>query len=107
MDGVIYRGDEPIQDAIEAVNTLKERGCKLMFSTNNSAKLAEEYRSLLLSMGVEPPLDEASIITSGDVTAMYLEGEIKKYPDLLFKDENKINLQIYNWLADSDNHVTR
>jgi len=81
MDGVVYRGDEPIQSAIEAVNTLKKRGRKLMFITNNSAKLAEEYRSLLLNMGVEPPLDEESIITSGDVTAMYLEGEIKKNPE--------------------------
>ena len=81
MDGVIYRGDDPIQDAVKAVNILKERGRKLMYITNNSAKLAEEYRSLLLSIGVSPPLDEEDIITSGDVTAKYLEDELKKHPE--------------------------
>jgi len=35
------------------------------------------------------------------------DSEIIQYPSLLFKDENSVNLQIYNWLADSDNHVTR
>lgn len=81
MDGVIYRGDEPIQDAVKTVNVLKERGCKLMYITNNSAKLASEYRSLLLSIGIAPPLDEEDIITSGDVTAKYLEDEMEKYPE--------------------------
>jgi 4-nitrophenyl phosphatase len=80
MDGVIYRGDEPIQDAVEAVNTLKRSGCKLTFVTNNSAKLASEYKSTLLRMGIAP-IDEEDIITSGDVTAAYLANEIKRHPE--------------------------
>jgi len=80
MDGVIYRGDEPIQDAVESANILKRRGCKLTFVTNNSAKLASEYKSLLLRMGIAP-LDEEDIITSADVTARYLENELKRHPE--------------------------
>lgn len=35
------------------------------------------------------------------------DSEIMEYPSLLFENENNINLQIYNWLSDNDNHVTR
>lgn len=35
------------------------------------------------------------------------DSEIMQYPSLLLKDESSINLQIYNWLADPNNHVTR
>lgn len=35
------------------------------------------------------------------------DSEIMQYPKLLLQDENVVNLQIYNWLADQDNHVTR
>ena len=80
MDGVIYRGDAPIQDAVEAVNALKDKGCKVMFITNNSSKLASEYRSTLLSMGIES-VHESDIITSGNVAAEYLKDKLKTYPD--------------------------
>jgi 4-nitrophenyl phosphatase len=80
MDGVIYRGDEPIQDAVETVNILKEKGRKVIFNTNNSARLASEYKSLLLSIGVSD-LQEKDIITSGDATANYLEGELELHPE--------------------------
>jgi len=36
------------------------------------------------------------------------DSEVVKYPELLMdKSSNDINLQIYNWYGDSDNHVTR
>jgi len=50
MDGVIYRGDDPIQDAVEVVNILKEMGRKVVFVTNNSSKLASKYKSILSRM---------------------------------------------------------
>ena len=80
MDGVIYRGDEPIQDAIETVNDLKERGCKVIFITNNSAKLSSQYRSTLLNLGVEG-VHERDIITSGNVAAKYLEDKLRIHPE--------------------------
>jgi 4-nitrophenyl phosphatase len=80
MDGVIYRGDEPIKDAVETINLIKKRGLKLIFITNNSAKLPSEYRALLLNMGVESVTDH-DIITAGNVAADYLEKELKNRPE--------------------------
>ncbi len=31
MDGVIYRGDEIISDAVKAINILKQKGKKVLF----------------------------------------------------------------------------
>ena len=80
MDGVTYRGDEPIQEAVEVVNVLKDRGHRVLFITNNSAKLAGEYREILSRIGITPVEDE-HIITSGDVTANYLQRELREYPE--------------------------
>ncbi len=80
MDGVIYRGDDPIQDAVKAVNVLKERGRKILYITNNSSKLASEYKSTLLGMGIED-VSEDDIITSGNVAAEHLKNELKAHPD--------------------------
>lgn len=80
MDGVIYRGDDPIQDAVESVNILKERGNKVIFITNNSSKLASDYKHVLLDMGVKD-IDQDDIITSGNVAAEYLKNELVKYPE--------------------------
>lgn len=80
MDGVIYRGDEPIQSAVEAVNILKKRRNKVLFITNNSSKLAAEYKSTLLNMGITG-IEEDDIITSGNVAAKYLEDKLKLFPE--------------------------
>jgi len=80
MDGVIYRGDTPIDGAVESTLKLMEMGYKVQFITNNSAKSAREYRDLLIGIGIKP-LEDENIITSGDVTANYLENELKKFPE--------------------------
>jgi 4-nitrophenyl phosphatase len=80
MDGVLYRGDEIIQDAVEAINILKNKNCKVMFITNNSAKLSSEYVSKIKEMGISP-VDESEVITSGDVAAIYLKNELQSHPN--------------------------
>jgi 4-nitrophenyl phosphatase len=80
MDGVIYRGDEIIQEAVEAINILKSKNHKIMFITNNSGKLSTEYASIIKNIGISS-IDEKDILTSGDVAAIYLENELRKYPD--------------------------
>lgn len=76
MDGVIYRGDEPIQDAVETINILKRNGCEIIYITNNSSKLSSEYRDVLLSMGIGN-VHEDDIITSGNVVANHLKSELR------------------------------
>ena len=80
MDGVLYRGDETIQDAVDAINILKDKGCKVMFMTNNSSKLSSEYANKIKEIGISL-FDDNEVITSGDVAAMYLKNELKAYPD--------------------------
>ncbi|NJE50101.1 HAD family hydrolase, partial [Thermococcus sp. 9N3] len=38
MDGVLYRGNEPVEGSRELINFLKEKGVPFIFLTNNSTK---------------------------------------------------------------------
>ena len=71
MDGVIYRGSEPIKGSRELIRFLKEKGIPFIFLTNNSTKDPAMYREKLLSMGIDVPED--LIITSGLATRLYME----------------------------------
>ncbi|WP_297497844.1 HAD-IIA family hydrolase [Thermococcus sp.] len=71
MDGVLYRGNLPIDGAKDVIDFLKERGIPFVFLTNNSTKTPGSYREKLLSMGIDVP--EELIITSGLATRLYME----------------------------------
>jgi 4-nitrophenyl phosphatase len=75
MDGVIYRGKEPIKGAKELIEFLKERGIPFLFLTNNSTKDPEMYRGKLLSMGIKVPEDV--IVTSGLAARLYMEKHLE------------------------------
>ena len=71
MDGVLYRGNTPIEGARQVVEFLKERNIPFLFLTNNSTGTAVMYREKLLSMGIDVPAER--IITSGLATRLYME----------------------------------
>ena len=71
LDGVIYRGADPVAGAVEAVGRLKDRGIKVVFCTNNSRSTTEQYLTKLTGMGVE--VSENEILTSATVTAEVLK----------------------------------
>ena len=71
MDGVIYRGKEPVEGAGELIRFLKEKGIPFIFLTNNSTRDPSMYREKLLSMGIDVP--EEVIVTSGLATRLYME----------------------------------
>lgn len=75
MDGVIYRGSEPINGAKEVIEFLKEREIPFLFLTNNSTKDPPMYREKLLSMGIDVPEDV--IVTSGLATRLYMEKHLE------------------------------
>ncbi|ASI98404.1 HAD-IIA family hydrolase [Thermococcus celer] len=75
MDGVLYRGSEPVEGARELVRFLKENGIPFIFLTNNSTKDPAMYREKLLSMGIDVP--EEAIVTSGLATRLYMEGHFE------------------------------
>jgi len=75
MDGVLYRGKEPVEGSRELINFLKERGIPFIFLTNNSTRDPSMYREKLLSMGIDVP--EEVIVTSGLATRLYMERHFK------------------------------
>lgn len=69
LDGTIYRGDEVIEGAAEALKALRSAGSKIYFATNNSGQTETNYVSKLARMGIRAEAGE--ILTSGRATARY------------------------------------
>ena len=73
MDGVLYCGSEPLPDAPECIETLRNAGFKTGFLTNNSGRSREERIELLKSFGINAEVSE--MMTSGEATARYLNSK--------------------------------
>jgi 4-nitrophenyl phosphatase len=71
LDGVIYRGAEPVPGATDLVRTLHERGTLVRFATNNSMVAREGYVERLAAMGIASTRDE--IVTSTSATIEHLK----------------------------------
>ncbi len=70
MDGVLYRGNEPVPDAPQAIHRLRRAGVRLLFCTNNSHSTISEYETKLRGIGI--PVDPDELLTSAVVTAEVL-----------------------------------
>jgi len=73
LDGVVYRGDQPVPGAAEALNAVRRLGSRPLFLTNNSSRTAEQVAAKLQSLGVLA--DPGEILTSGLATAAMLKRE--------------------------------
>ncbi|MDQ2675137.1 MAG: hypothetical protein M3Y40_10830, partial [Chloroflexota bacterium] len=71
LDGVVYRGTEPVQGAAELVGWLHERGVAVRFATNNSMVAREGYVERLGAMGIPTTVEE--IVTSTSATIVHLQ----------------------------------
>lgn len=67
LDGVVYRGEEPIAGSVEAIEELWAAGVPILFCTNNSRSTPGQYVTKLTSLGIAVNRDD--IITSALVTA--------------------------------------
>lgn len=75
LDGVLYRGAEPVPGAPEAVARLRSRTGpdgppRLFFLTNNSTQTRADFVAKLSGMGM--PCTEDEVVTSASATAVYL-----------------------------------
>ena len=70
MDGVLYRGDQPLSGAIETLNTLRQRGVKVAFITNNASRHRDELAAKVSSLGF--PCDIHEVWGSAYTTARYI-----------------------------------
>jgi len=71
MDGTIYLGDELIDGAKKFLETIKQKGKRYIFLTNNSSKNKEAYVVKLNKLGIQA--SEEEVFTSGEATTMYLK----------------------------------
>jgi len=70
LDGVLYRGDEPVPGAPEAVAALRALGKGVAFVTNNSARTPDAVAARLRSVGIAA--DPGEVETSALTTAALL-----------------------------------
>ena len=62
LDGVLFRGDEPVPGAVEALAELAARDVPTVFITNNSARTPDQVAEKLRRMGFEVEPDR--VVTS-------------------------------------------
>jgi len=70
LDGVVYRGDRPVEGAAELVVRLHEAGLLVRYATNNSMSTRSAYAERLRAMGIAA--DAAEIVTSTSATIDHL-----------------------------------
>lgn len=70
LDGVLWRGEDPVPGAADAVARLREAGHRVAFLTNNANPTVEDYAAKLDEMGVEAAPDE--LVTSAQAAAAVL-----------------------------------
>jgi HAD superfamily hydrolase (TIGR01457 family) len=73
MDGTVYLGNRLLPGSLDFLHYLKETGRDHLFLTNNSSRNADYYSHKLTKLGW--PAQPAEILTAGEATALYLEGE--------------------------------
>ena len=76
MDGVLWRGGEPLAGMAELFVWLRESDTPFALATNNSSRTQADYVVKLGNMGVDW-ITEERIVTSATATAAYLQ---KDYP---------------------------
>jgi 4-nitrophenyl phosphatase len=73
MDGVLYRGPQPLPGVNELLALFARRGITYACVTNNSTLTPEQYEAKLAQMGIAIPA--ARVITSSVATRRYLESQ--------------------------------
>lgn len=70
LDGTMYRGTEPIEDAADFIKRLIDKGIPYLFVTNNSSRTPAQVAEKLRSFQI--PAEEDQVFTSSLATANYI-----------------------------------
>jgi len=70
LDGVLYRGLEPVEHAADALRAARAAGLRLGFVTNNAARPASAVAEALRQLGIEAQSDD--VVTSAQAAAHLL-----------------------------------
>lgn len=71
MDGVLWRGNEPMPGLADFFDTLRQHGIGFVMATNNASKTPQQYVAKLAQFGVS--VSEEQIFTSAEATGDYLQ----------------------------------
>ncbi len=71
LDGTVYRGNELIEGASEAVKYIRDKGLGLFFFTNNSEKNRQQIADKLNGMGID--CCSKDIINSGYIATLLIK----------------------------------
>jgi glycerol 3-phosphatase-2 len=74
LDGVVWRGDDPIPGAAEGVAALRAGGIPIVFVTNNSSGTRAEYAAKLVACGV--PAVGGDVLSSAMAAAGLLAADL-------------------------------
>ena len=69
LDGTVYRGTEPIKEAVSFISSLQEVGLDPYYITNNSSSTPQQVQVKLASFGIKT--DAEKIMTSAIAAAKY------------------------------------
>lgn len=72
LDGVVYRGRQPIDGAAALVAALRERGTLVRFATNNAMVARAAYVDRFAGMGIVATVDEFATSTSATIDHLRL-----------------------------------
>jgi phosphoglycolate/pyridoxal phosphate phosphatase family enzyme len=75
LDGVIYRGANPVPGAVDLIEFLHASGALVRFATNNSMVAREGYVQRLGAMGIATARDEIVTSTSATIEHLRRDGE--------------------------------
>jgi len=76
LDGVAYRGHEPIDGASEGLTTARDRGMRLVFVTNNASREPESVADQLTELGI--PTRPAEVMTAAQAAAQLLRTRLPR-----------------------------
>ncbi|OCA84512.1 HAD family hydrolase [Bacillus sp. FJAT-27225] len=88
LDGTVYLDDQVIDGAVEAINSLRDRGHKVIFLTNKSIATRYDYVNKLNKFGIQVSLDE--VINSNFITVKYLKETMKDEDSVLVIGEEPL-----------------
>lgn len=93
LDGTLYRGSEPIEHALDAVERVLSEGAKVFYLTNNSTQTRGSFVSKLGKMGF--PVTEEMVWNSSLGAALYCVAEGYKSAHVLGEPGLKQTLSEY------------
>lgn len=73
LDGTVYWGKEEIPEAVTFVKTLKSKGLRYLFVTNNSTRTKEAVADQLSGFGI--PCTPDDVLTTSIATASYIKAQ--------------------------------